>query len=191
MSTRRGPLPVSLGYPFWLRPQALVSVLTSNLWLYWWLDRRLLSQDPWDLHAKSPSHELRNFFVVVRVKADPNALKTVVMFFQKQCPNVSHLRISINDVFIQLSMKPSLGFTLNSQHKWSSNVNAKAVAAKKDFFGVWSCLRASWGLDRKRIQFIHLTVIEPILLYGFSLFSSQRQGLRNPDPFKASFSQSQ
>ncbi|KAI9554862.1 hypothetical protein GHT06_020139 [Daphnia sinensis] len=34
-----------------------------------------------------------------------------------------------------------------------------------------NCLRASWGLDRKRIQFLYLSVIEPILLYGCSLWA--------------------
>jgi hypothetical protein len=101
-----------------------------------------------------------------------NALKTVLMLFHLQCPNASHLSISINDVLILPSTETVfLGFTLDSRLKWLSHFNAKAVAARKAFFAMLSCLRASWGLDRKRIQFLYLTVIEPILLYGCSLWA--------------------
>ena len=106
-------------------------------------------------------------------KLSLNALKTVLMIFQKQGLNVSHLSICINGVHIQPSPETVfLGFTLDSQLKWVSHLNAKALAARKAFFGVLSCLRASWGLDRKRIQFLYLTVVEPILLYGCSLWAS-------------------
>jgi hypothetical protein len=115
-------------------------------------------------------------------KLSLNALKTVLMIFQKQGLNVSHLSICINGVHIQPSPETVfLGFTLDSQLKWVSHLNAKALAARKAFFGVLSCLRASWGLDRKRIQFLYLTVVEPILLYGCSLWApllSSKTGIK-------------
>jgi hypothetical protein len=99
-----------------------------------------------------------------------NALKTVQMLFHHEGPNASHLSISINDVLIlPLTETVFLGFTLYSRLKWHSHFNAKALAARKAFFAMLSCLRASWGLDRKRIQFLYLTVNESILLYGCSL----------------------
>ncbi|KZS19615.1 Uncharacterized protein APZ42_013885 [Daphnia magna] len=106
-------------------------------------------------------------------KLSLNAQKTIFMLLNKQRLNVSHLSISIYDVHIHPSVETVfLGLTIDSQLKWASHFNAKAMAARKSFYGEMNCLRASWGLDRKRIQFIYLSVIEPILLYGCSLWAS-------------------
>lgn len=94
------------------------------------------------------------------------------MLFNKQRLNVSHLSISIYDVHIQPSAETVfLGLAIDSKLKWASHFNAKAAAARKAFYGVMNCLRASWGLDRKGIQFLYLSVIEPILLYGCSVWA--------------------
>ncbi len=114
------------------------------------------------------------------------------MIFQKQVLNISHLSICINGVRIQPSPETVfLGFTLDSKLQWVSHLNAKAVAARKAFIGVLRCLRASWGLDRKRIMFLNLTVVEPILVYGYSLWPlclAPRLEFKKPDPASAFFS---
>jgi hypothetical protein len=67
-------------------------------------------------------------------KMNLNALKTVLMLFHHQCPGVSHLSISINDVLILPSNETVfLGLTLDSRLKWLSHFNTKAVAARKAF----------------------------------------------------------
>jgi hypothetical protein len=129
-------------------------------------------------------------------KMNLNALKTVLMLFHLQCPNASHLSISINDVLILPSTETVfLGFTFDSRLKWLSHFNAKAVAARKAFFAMLSCLRASWGLDRESAFNFSISLSSNLSCSMAALCgphsSTQKQGLKKPDPASAPFLQLQ
>ncbi len=83
------------------------------------------------------------------------------------------LSLLINGIKISPSQTVKfLGFILDAQLKWSEHVSQKCVAAKRALFAVYQCLRATWGADRRRLLFLYETVVEPIVLYGSSVWIS-------------------
>ena len=192
MTLRWSSFSVSLGYP-------LDDVLRLTF-----LFLKLISGFADDLTVASshkiPEITLQNLQLMLNAisrwcldfKLSLDALKKVLMIYQKQVLSVSHLSICFNGLRIQPSPETVfLGFTLDSKLKWVSHLNAKAVAAMKAFIGVLRCLCASWVFNRKRIMFLYLTVVEPILLYGCSLWPlclAPRLEFEKPDLASAFFS---
>jgi hypothetical protein len=65
-----------------------------------------------------------------------------------------------------------LGFFIDAQLNWQQHTIQKCAAAKRALFSVNNCLLLTWGVDRKRILFLYETVVEPVLLYGCSIWNS-------------------
>ena len=100
-----------------------------------------------------------------------NGQKTVFMLFFRRALAVEHLSISIDHTLIRPSQETVfLGFVLNFRLRWLPHFRARAITARRAFFGVMNWLRASWGPSRSRARFLFYSVVESILLYGCSLW---------------------
>lgn len=110
------------------------------------------------------------------VKLSLNASKTVLVIFSRRKIALPQLFLYINGIKIIPSRTVKyLGFLLDAQLKWTDHITQKCVAAKRALFAVYNCLRATWGVDRRRLLFLYESVVEPILLYGSGVWIS---GLR-------------
>ncbi|KAI9559420.1 hypothetical protein GHT06_013408 [Daphnia sinensis] len=100
-----------------------------------------------------------------------NASKSIFMIMHKKLFNWSHLNISMNDLRI-LPFAETLffGLTIDCHLKWHSDISNKITAAQRAFFALRSSLKSTWGYDRKRLKYIYLSAVEPILLYGCSVW---------------------
>ncbi|KZS03685.1 Uncharacterized protein APZ42_033521 [Daphnia magna] len=99
-----------------------------------------------------------------------NASKSIFMIICKKIFNWSHLSISINDLRIFPSAETLfLRLTIDCRLKWHSYISNKIAAAQRAFSALRSSLKSTWSYDRKRLKYIYLSAVEPILLYGCSV----------------------
>jgi len=95
------------------------------------------------------------------------------MIMCKRLFDWSHLSISINGTLIPPSLETLfLGLTIDCRLKWNSHITNKIAAAKRAFFTLRSGLKSTWGFDKKRLKFLYHSAVEPILLYGCSVWAS-------------------
>nr|CAH0102215.1 unnamed protein product [Daphnia galeata] len=82
------------------------------------------------------------------------------------------LNICINAVRIPPSLEVLLlGFTIDHRLSWIPHFKRRLEAAKRAFHSLRLCLRATWGFDKKIFRYLYNTSVEPILLYGCSVWS--------------------
>jgi ribonuclease HI len=63
-----------------------------------------------------------------------------------------------------------LGFLLDQRLSWLPHVRAKCLSAKKLIFAIKRHLSSSWGLAKSRWKKLYTSTIEPMLLYGCSIW---------------------
>lgn len=117
-----------------------------------------------------------------------NAVKTVFMIVCKKLFDWSHLNLLINGVVITPSTETTfLGFIVDCRLKWDLHVTNKISAAKRAFFSVRSSLKSTWGYDKRRLKFLFHSAVEPILLYGCSVwapFLATKKGVKQLRSFQ-------
>lgn len=102
-----------------------------------------------------------------------NAVKTVLVIFSRKLIPWDNLYVFIDHTRISPSHTASfLGFVLDSRLKWKNHIEAKSVSATRAMMAVSSCLRQSFGYDRKRLRFLYSSTVEPIFTYGCSVWAS-------------------
>ena len=100
-----------------------------------------------------------------------NSGKTTFMLFSRK-------RSPLPAVSLQLDGRPIqpvlqflyLGLLLDHRLNWQPHVQAKCLLAKKLFFSARRHLAVTWGLTSQRLRKLYLSSIEPMLLYGCSLW---------------------
>lgn len=108
-----------------------------------------------------------------KTKLTINALKTIFMIFSRRHSKRSDLRLKLGYVDVVPSAEATfLGFILDSRLTWYPHVNFKTAAARRAMLAVHGCLRASWGQDSVKLRQLYTLVVEPILLYGCSVWAS-------------------
>ena len=107
------------------------------------------------------------------VKLTLNAAKSVLVLFSRRRIQLPSWSLVINGENIPCSQTVSyLGFFLDAQLSWMFHLTQKCAAAKRALFSVHNCLRLTWGVDRRRLIFLYESVVEPVLLYGCSVWIS-------------------
>jgi hypothetical protein len=130
----------------------------------------------------------------VESKLTLNAIKTVFMLFSRKALDFATLSLglSIYDVNILLSIETQfLGFILDYRLKWTPHIAHKVLKAKKALFTLKKCLRATWGADAHRLRFLIAAAVDPIVLYGCSVWASflnTKCGVRKLRAFQRSIS---
>ena len=149
-------------------------------------------------YHKDPSIATRNLQTMcdevsiwcLNSKLSLNAIKKVFMIMCKRLFDWSHLSITINGMLIPPSIETLfLGLTIDCQLKWNSQVANKISAAKRAFFTLRSGLKSTWGYDRMRLKFLYHSAVEPILLYGCSVwapFLNTKKGVKQQRTFQRS-----
>jgi hypothetical protein len=149
---------------------------------------------------KDPAQATRNLQLMcnhvlswcIQNKMSLSAVKSVFMLIYNKIVDGSDLYLSINGTCIHPSPETQfLGFTVDSRLKWSLHVERKIAAAKKAFFSLRSYLRATWGYDDLRLRYLYQAAVEPIVLYGCSLwapFLSTKKGVKSVRSFQRVFS---
>lgn len=108
-----------------------------------------------------------------KTKLTINALKTVFMIFSRRQLKQTDLSIKIGSVDVAPSSEASfLGFLLDPRLTWHPHVNLKTATARRAMLAVHGCLRATWGQDSVKLRHLYSLVVEPILLYGCSVWAS-------------------
>jgi hypothetical protein len=97
------------------------------------------------------------------------------MLFSRKAIEFATLNLSLS--IYGVNILPSnetqfLGFTLDYRLKWTSHIAHKVLKAKKALFTLKKCLRATWGGDAHRLRFLIAATVEPIVLYGCSVWAS-------------------
>jgi hypothetical protein len=106
-------------------------------------------------------------------KLSLNALKTVFVLFSRKRSAWPDLSIDVDGVKITPSSSVHyLGFIVDANVKWKEHLKAKCESAKRALLTANSCLRKSFGYDGKRLRFLYLSTVEPILSYGCSVWLS-------------------
>ena len=97
-------------------------------------------------------------------KLSLNALKTVFVLFSRKRSAWPDLSIDVDGVKITSSSSVHyLGFIVDANVKWREHLKAKCESAKRALLTANSCLRKSFGYDGKRLRFLYLSTVEPIL----------------------------
>nr|CAH0112580.1 unnamed protein product [Daphnia galeata] len=130
---------------------------------------------------KDPAQATRNLQLMcnhvlswcIQNKMSLSAVKSVFMLIFNKIVDGSDLYLSINGTCIHPSPDTQfLGFTVDSRLKWSY-------------------LRATWGYDDLRLRYLYQAAVEPIVLYGCSLwapFLSTKKGVKSVRSFQRVFS---
>jgi hypothetical protein len=82
-----------------------------------------------------------------------------------------------------------LGLTIDCRLKWNSHIAKKIASAKRAFSSLRSGLKSTWGYEKKRLKFLYHSSIEPILLYGCSVwapFLNTKKGVKQVRTFQRS-----
>ena len=109
----------------------------------------------------------------INTKLFINASKTILLLFSRKNFDKSGHSIIIDSTNIYPSEEAVLlGFTIDSRLNWMAHVTAKCLAAKRTFFAARKNLRAIWGINRTTLLFPYTSTVEPILLYGCSVWAS-------------------
>ena len=99
-----------------------------------------------------------------------NARKTTFMLFSRK-RNIPSISLQLEGQSIQLVRQFSyLGFLLEQRLSWLPHIQAKCLTAKKLIFAARRYLANTWGLSMLRLKKIYVSAIEPMLLYGCSLW---------------------
>ena len=109
------------------------------------------------------------------VKLDLNASKTIVVLFDHRKRRSAPIPISVTvngETVASVSKTTFLGMILDDRLNWSEHISAKCNAAARIFQTARRYLSLTWGLNRMRLQSIFRAVVEPILLYYCSVWSS-------------------
>ncbi len=106
-------------------------------------------------------------------KLSLNALKTVFVLFSRKRSAWPDLSIDVNGVKITPSSSVHyLGFVVDANVKWKEHLKEKCQSAKRALLTVNSCLRRYFGYDSKRLRFLYLSTVEPLLSYRCSVWLS-------------------
>ena len=99
-----------------------------------------------------------------------NARKTTFMLFSRK-RNIPQISLQLEGQTIQPVRQFSyLGFLLEQRLSWLPHVQAKCLSAKKLIFAARRYLVNTWGLSMLRLKKVYVSAIEPMLLYGCSLW---------------------
>ena len=99
-----------------------------------------------------------------------NARKTTFMLFSRK-RNIPSISLQLEGQSIQPVRQFSyLGFLLEQRLSWLPHIQAKCLTAKKLIFAARRYLANTWGLSMLRLKKIYVSAIEPMLLYGCSLW---------------------
>ena len=71
-----------------------------------------------------------------------------------------------------------LGYILDPGLSWIPHIEKRCTVAKRLIFGYRRFLGLIWGLNQPRLETLYLAVIEPVLLYGCSLWCSASRSKR-------------
>ena len=105
-----------------------------------------------DAHLQKACDAINNW--LENVKLSLYASKTVLVIFSRRKIALPQLFLFINGIKIIPSRTVKyLGFLLDAQLKWTDHITQKCVAAKRALFAVYNCLRATWGVERRRPVF--------------------------------------
>ena len=75
--------------------------------------------------------------------------------------------------------KRFLGFTIDQKLNWCLHIVARCIAAKRLLFACRRYLGLIWGVNKSRLISLYTVAVEPVLLYGCSLWVSVALVRRN------------
>ena len=105
------------------------------------------------------------------VELSINPAKTSFMLFSRKRNWQQPVALLLNGRMIPPTKQIDfLGFLLDHRLTGVPHIQAKAVAAKKLIFAARRFLARSWGLSKSRLKRLYATTIEPMMLYGCSLW---------------------
>jgi len=131
--------------------------------------------------SKNPNmavQRLQDVFDVIKtwlaeVKLKINALKTVLIIFNKRKMALPALSLAVADQLIEPSCSARiLGVTIDNHQRWDEHVREKEVAFKRIPHSVRRYLGKTWGLSRNRIRTLYVAIAEPVFLYACSVWAS-------------------
>ncbi len=104
-----------------------------------------------------------------------NAIKTVFMLFSRKALDFTTLSLglSIHDINIFPSKEIQfLGFILDYRLKWTPHIAHKVLKAKKPFLHFKNVFEQPGVADAYRLRFLIAATVDPIVLYGCSVWAS-------------------
>ena len=100
-----------------------------------------------------------------------NSRKTTFMLFSRKRSPPPSVSLQLDGQSIQPVLQfLYFGFLLDHRLNWQPHVQAKCLSAKKLFFSAKRHLSVTWGLTSQRLRKLNISSIEPMLLYGCSLW---------------------
>jgi hypothetical protein len=122
-----------------------------------------------------------------------NEAKTIFMLIGQK-GDLALFNIFINGLRIPPSLEVQLlAFTIDYRLSWVPHLKRRLEAAKRAFHSLRASLRATCGFDRRRFFHLYYTSVEPILLYGCSVWAptlSTKKGIKLLRSFQRLFAAS-
>lgn len=108
-----------------------------------------------------------------RIKLEINAAKTVLVIFSKGKVSLPALSLRVGSQVIHPSSSTRLlGVVIDQHLRWNEHIQEREISFKRTLHSVRRFLGRTWGLSKDRLKTLYTAIVEPVFLYGCSVWAT-------------------